>query len=378
MEQQKFQEEEEIDLIELAMSLWAERVKIIKYGVIAGVIGIIVAFSIPKVYTSSVKMVPEMETQSSGGGSMGALASLAGINLGGESVGITAMTYPQIVSSTPFIFEFASMPVQVEDGKDAAGEEIFREVTLIEYFTEEYKSPWWSVITGAPMKALGAVLSLFKEKEEEEGDINDINLKALSKDQDDYRKMFAESVSLSIDQKTFEAALNVNTQSAEVSLMLADSILVRLQEYMTLYKTSKTRSELYSNQNMLAEAQKNYYRADSVYAAAVDRNRNVTSSVAQINIDRLMNEKNLTYQIYSQIAAQVELNRTKLNAETPILTIIEPASMAIKAASPNKPMIVIAFGFLGGVVAVVPIIFAQLMAKKEDEDDTKSESQVVA
>ncbi|MFR9603316.1 MAG: Wzz/FepE/Etk N-terminal domain-containing protein [Rikenellaceae bacterium] len=369
MEQQKFTEEEEIDLIELAMALWAERIKIIKYGFIAGVIGIIVALSIPKVFTSSVSMVPEMESKSTGG-SMSALASLAGVNLGGESVGITAMTYPQIVSSTPFIFEFASMPVKVEDGKDT-----FREVTLIEYFTEEYKSPWWGVIISAPFKALGAVISLFRD-EEEDGDINQINLRALSRDQDIYREMFAKAVSLSIDQKTLETTLSVSTQSPEVSLMLADSILVKLQEYMTLYKTSKTRNELKSNQSMLNEAQQRYYTADSIYAAASDRTKNVTSSVARISLDRLMNEKNMTYQIYNQIAAQVEMNKTKLNAETPILTIIEPASLAIKASSPRKVMIVLGYGFLGGVIAVAPIIFAQLMGKKREEEESTEDNSV--
>ncbi len=362
MEQPQIQEEE-IDLIELFNALWADRVKIIKYGFIAGLIGIVVSFSIPKVYTVTAEMVPEMESGSSSGGSFGSLASLAGINLGGESTGITASTYPNIVSSTPFIFEFASMPVQLEDEG--------REVTLIEYFTQEYKSPWWSHITGAPMKALGAVMSLFREREEEMGDVNQIDIRMLNREQDQYKKIFSEVVLLTMDSKSLTMNLTVSTQSPEVSLMLADEILVKLQEYITLYKTSKLRNELASNVNMLSEAQQKYYRADSIYAAESDRARNVISNMAKISLDRLENEKNMTYQIYNQIAAQVELNRTKLNAETPILTVIEPASLPIRASSPQKALIVIAFGFLGGVVAVVPTLFAVLMGKKEDEEQSE-------
>lgn len=365
MEQPQIQEEE-IDLIELFNALWAERIKIVKYGMIAGVIGIIVALSIPRVYTSSAILVPEMEAGASSGGSLKSLASLAGINAGGESIGITAETYPDIVSSTPFIFEFASLPVVLEDE---------REVTLIEYFMEEYKSPWWSYIFGVPRKILGAVVELFSE-EEEAGDINDINVKKLSRDQDDYRKMFSELVSLSMDSKTFILSLDVNTQSPEVSLMLADGILVKLQEYMTLYKTSKTRSELISNQSMLAEAQQRYYYADSVYAAASDRTKNMTSNVAKISRDRLMNEKNMTYQIYSQLAAQVELNKAKLNAETPILTVIEPASLAVKPSSPRKVLIVLAYGFMGGVVACVPIMLPFFMNTKRKEEEIGDDSKV--
>lgn len=364
MEQQGFQEEE-IDLLELFWALWAQKFKIIKYGVIGGVIGIVVAFSIPKVYTSKAVIVPELESSSSSNRSFSSLAALAGISFGGESVGITVLTYPQIVSSTPFIFEFADLPVMVED------KEGVREVSLIEYFTEEYKSPWWSHVIGAPMKALGAVMSLFKEAEEEMGDVNVVDLKRLSKAQSGYRGVFAEQVFLSMDSKTYMMSLEVNTQSPEVSLMLADEILKKLQEYMTYYKTSKVRSELMSNQSMLNEAQAKYYYADSVYAAALDRTKNVTSSVARISLDRLMNEKNMTYQIYSQLASQVELNKTKLNAETPILTVVEPATLAIKASSPRKSLIVVAFGFLGGVVAAIPTLFAILLGKKEDEEETK-------
>ncbi len=361
MEQPQIQEEE-IDLIELFNALWAERLKVVKYGVIAGIIGIVVAYSIPNVYTVTAEMVPEMEAGSSSSGSLGSLASLAGINIGGESIGITAGTYPKIVTSTPFIFEFASMPVQLEDEN--------REITLIEYFTEETKVPWWSHIMSAPMKALGAVMSIFREKDDKEmkSDINNIDIKKLSREQDQYKRMFSEVVSLSMDSKSLTMSLSVETQSPEVSLMLADEILVKLQEYMTLYKTSKTRNELASNQSMLNEAQAKYFRADSIYAAASDRTRNVISNMARISLDRLENEKNMTYQIYNQIAAQVELNKTKLNAETPILTVIEPASLPIKASSPNKPMVVIAFGFLGGIIAMVPTLISVLLGKKEEEE----------
>ncbi len=360
MEQQTSREEE-IDLLELISAMWMARVKIITYGVVAGIIGIVVAFSIPKVYTSHATMVPEMEGGSSTSSSFGSLASIAGINLGDGTSGITASVYPQIVSSTPFIFEFADMPVTVEQKIGAD-----REVTLVEYFTKEYKSPWWSHVMGAPMKILGWGISLFKDIEEEgEGGID---LKKLTKDQALYKKNFSELITLSIDQKSNIISLGVNTQSPEVSLMLADSILVKLQEYMTLYKTSKLRYELESNQNMLAEAQKNYYYADSVYAASLDRTKNLASNVARISLERLQNEKNMTYQIYSQLATQVELNKTKLNAETPILTVIEPATLAIRASSPNKMMIIIAFGFLGGVVAVAPIFIGVLLPKRDDEE----------
>ena len=77
-------QEEEIDLVELAMKLWSKRRLVAKCGLIAAVFGVIVALSIPKEYVATVTLVPE-SGGASGGRSMGALAALAGFNAGGTT-----------------------------------------------------------------------------------------------------------------------------------------------------------------------------------------------------------------------------------------------------------------------------------------------------
>ncbi len=52
-------EEQEIDLIELARNVWAERKLIFKACGIAALIGLVVAFSIPKEYSTKVTLAPE-------------------------------------------------------------------------------------------------------------------------------------------------------------------------------------------------------------------------------------------------------------------------------------------------------------------------------
>ncbi len=353
--EQQHNDDKEIDLFELLTALWGVRWRIIKYGVVAGVVGIIVALSIPNLYRAEARAVPELETEGRNVGSINSLAAFAGVKLGGEPIGITASTYPQIVSSTPFIFEFAAMPVLLHEADGV------REVSLIEYFTEEYRTPWWSVVVALPMRAVRGVVNLFNREElPPPHDINDIDIKMLTPAQNLYKSRFREHIYISIDNKSLSITLTVNTQSPEVSLALADAVLAKLQEYMTLYKTSKTNNELISNRKMLEQAQGNYYAADSIYAAESDRAKNVTSQVARISLDRLLNERNMTYQIYNHLASQVELNKTKLNAETPILTTIEPATLPLSASEPNRMQIVFLFGFIGGVVAASPTIIKQI------------------
>ena len=117
-------EEQEIDLIELAKKVWAERKLVFKACGYAALIGLVVAFSIPREYSTSVTLAPE-STGKTSGGSMGALAAMAGINMG-SSVGEDALypdLYPDIVSSTPFLTELFDVKVKDDIEKVGAGDQ---------------------------------------------------------------------------------------------------------------------------------------------------------------------------------------------------------------------------------------------------------------
>ena len=91
---------QEIDLIELAKRLWGERKFIFKCCGIAVVVGLVVAFSIPKEYSTTVKLAPETSDPSKKMGNLGGLAAMAGINLNSTS-GADAISpdlYPDVVS----------------------------------------------------------------------------------------------------------------------------------------------------------------------------------------------------------------------------------------------------------------------------------------
>ena len=51
--------EKEIDLLELLQTVWAARKRIIKYAIVGAVIGLVIGFSLPKTYVTSIKMAPD-------------------------------------------------------------------------------------------------------------------------------------------------------------------------------------------------------------------------------------------------------------------------------------------------------------------------------
>ena len=108
----------QIDLIELIKKMLKHIKLYTKVCLITGIIGIIVAFSIPKVYSSSVVLAPEMGNNNSFGGGLSSLASMAGIDLNqmGDADGaLYLQIYPSIISSTTFIKELEKIKVLPKD-----------------------------------------------------------------------------------------------------------------------------------------------------------------------------------------------------------------------------------------------------------------------
>ena len=143
-----FQEEEsEIDIMELVTKLWKRRKMIVKWCIGGAIVGLIVGFSLPKTYESSVVLAPE--TDQKVGSGVSSIASMMGVNLDNSVDAINFQMFPDVVASTPFIFDLFDLPVQFERNDSVIN------TTLIDYMLEYQKSPWWSVILSAPGKAIG-------------------------------------------------------------------------------------------------------------------------------------------------------------------------------------------------------------------------------
>lgn len=353
IENGKYQETE-IDLIDLAKKLWKIRIQIIKYGFVGAVVGAIIAFSIPKEFSTTVKLAPEMVNATDKMGGMAGMAALAGIDLssGKGADGINVTIYPDIVASIPFQMEFADLQVTTADGKYT--------YRFYDYLTEEAKSPWWSAVTSFPGKAIGAVVSLFKNKEEAGSDT--IDLYHPNAKQEAYFAVMTKRVSATLDKKTGVISATARMQDPVIAAVIADSLVLKLQRYMTDYKTNKARQDLVFKTKLLAEAQEKYFKADTLLAQTVDKNRNVISQAYKVHINRLENERNLAYGIYNQAAQQVEQAKILVQDNTPVVTTIEPAKVPLKADSPKKMLILIAFAFLGGMIPCGVLLFKEFFA----------------
>ncbi len=348
-------EEKEIDLLELATTLWKQRKKLAIWSICGALVGLVIAFSIPKEYATSVKLAPEVTDTKASGGSLGALASMAGLsmNASGGADAVYPQLYPDVVSSVPFITSLFDVEVQTkEDG---------RKMTVKEFLEEETTGPWWGTIFGLP----GQIIGFFKSDEEVPEDHKLDNFQ-LTMDENKLVEALNERVSASVDQKTSVVTIDVKMQDPLVSAILADTVVARLQEYVTDYRTNKARNDLEYAIKLNEEAKDNYYKAQQRYADYLDRNQGLAFHSAQTMRDRLENESALTFNLYNQTAQQVQRAQAKVQENTPVYAVVVPATVPIKAASPKKVMILAGFTFLAFVACAAWILFlAPLLAEQK-------------
>lgn len=341
---------QEIDLFELVGRLWKKRVFILKFCGIGALFGLIVAFSIPKEYVTEVKLSPEVSSDKNKLGNMGDLASMAGINLGG-TVGSEALSpelYPDIVSSVPFLLELVDVQVETIDS--------VLKLSLYDYMKEHQRQAWWGYVMSAPFDLLGWGVSLFKKEVDDNNLSDNVDPFRLTRKQESFINKMRKRVVVAVDKKSGVIKASVLMQDALVSARVMDVVLTKLQAYIADYRTRKAKHDLAFGEKLFGEAKDAYYKTQQTYARYVDENRNVISASYRTEEERLRNEMSLAYGVYNQMAQQLEMNKIKVQEVTPVFTVIEPARVAIKAAAPNKPMVLIGFVMLTFILSIGIIV----------------------
>ncbi|MDE5709304.1 MAG: chain-length determining protein [Alistipes sp.] len=344
--------EEEIDVLELVRKVWAERKLVLRWCGFAAIVGLIVAFSIPKEYTASAVLVPETSSNKNSLGGLGALASMAGINMGSmsDADAVNPDLYPDVVSSVPFAIGLFPVEVGTLDGKLTTD--------LYDYLKNHIRRPWWGVALSAPFKALGWCISLFRE-EMPESDGTNVDPFRLMPDENRIVEALGHRISVAVDKKNSLVTLSVTMQDPLIAATLADTVMRNLQTYVTDYRTNKARNDLKFTQQLYDEAQHDYYSAQQRYARYMDANQNVVRRSVRTEQERLQNEVNLAYNVYNQVAQQLQLARAKVQESTPVYAVVKPACVPLRAARPSKILILGGFVFLAFAMAAGWILFGR-------------------
>ena len=354
-----YDEESEIDIMELVAKLWKRRSFIIKWCICGAIFGLVLGFSIPKTYKAGVTLAPEMQQKTSSG--VSSIASMMGVNLNNSVDAISVEMFPDVVHSTPFIFELFDLPVTFER-KDSV-----ITVPLIEYMKEYQKSPWWTPVLKFPFKVLGWCIDLVIPSEEEciGGTLNPNNL---PKKERRVIKFFDENIMVNVDKKSYKTQMSLEMQDPLVVANVMEAIVENLKDYMSDYRTSKSRQDVENLEVICEQRKADYYEAQQAYAKYIDANKNVILQSANAERERLQQEMNLAYQVYSQVATQLEGARIQAEQAKPVFVIIDPVIVPIKKAAPSKAKLLVIWTFLAGCCAAGWVLFGDEYWKKLKEN----------
>ena len=344
-------DEMEIDWMDLFKQLWLKRRLIIKAGIISAVAGVIIALGMSHTYKVTVTLSPEMGSDSK---SSSGLASLASSFLGGSmsatSDALNATLSSDIVASTPFLLNLSKAQVQTEDGKI--------DTTLCAYL-DAPKGNVIGLVLHAPGMLMRELKMLIKGKHEfGEGDGSGRGPIYLSDEQDMMIRDLKEKIVADVDKKTAITTISVTLGDPKVSAIIADSAVNMLQEYIINYRIAKAQEDCNYLEKLYRERQTEYYDAQSKYAQYIDANRNLALQSVRMEQERLQNDMSLAFQIYSQVAQQLQMARAKIQEAKPVFAVLEPAVVPLQPAESRK-MIVILIVFLGVAGTCAWILWGQ-------------------
>lgn len=348
-------EEQEIDLMELARKLWNARKLLIKVACYAAVFGVVIALTTPKVYTVNVVLAPELggKSSSSSLASAASMLGLGNLTMGSDADALRVTLYPEVVSSLPFMVDLMDTPVQTKKGQK---EELPME-PLDEVLRNSKKSLVGTVIS-FPFKVLGTVISWFKADEEEDA-IVEVNPFQLTKKQAKIVKALRKQILTTVDKKTGVTSVSVTMQDPVTAAMVADTVILKLRQHITKYRTSKAQEDYEYWEQLYAQRQQEYYDAQQRYARYVDANKNVILQSVLTERERLQSEMQLAYQIYSNVATQMQMARAKVQEAKPVFAVVEPASVPLKSSGTSRKMIVLQWIFLAVFATAAWVLFGK-------------------
>lgn len=319
---------EVIDLREYARKIWARKKLFFKVLPIVFVLSCIYIVGIPRTYTSQASLAPEMGNSMSGTSTLGSIASAFGFDLSNmqTSDAITPLLYPDLMNDNGFVAGLFDIEVQTLDGEI--------KTNYHDYLKLHQKQNIW-------LLPLSWLKSLLPAKDDGNGADAAFNPYQLSKSEDEVAEAIRSNISFSVDKKTGVISISTAAQDPLVCKTLADSVQARLQRFITDYRTSKARIDYEYYKQLTADAWEEYREVRQKYGHLSDANTNVVLRSMDLELEDLENDMQQKYTAYTTFNTQLQAAKARIQERTPAFTVIQGASVPLKAAKPKRMIFVL-------------------------------------
>lgn len=349
---------QEMGLIDLVIKFWNKKLFIGKVTLIFAMLGLLVAFISPVEYRATTKLLPELEEGSSPNlGGLGGLAGLAGIDISSLSNGggiLSPELYPEIVYSVPFILSVMHDSVFFEKENE--------KVSSFEFFKE---NEGFSVL-GFLLKYTGLkyVLSKLKDDSQSELASNEYEELRLSKEEWKIIDEIRDRISIQVLDQTGVIEIKVEMPDRVAAAQLTKKIELLLTRRIVHYKTEKAKETLGFIEDAQEQAKSDFEKVQYRLARIIDRNKNVSSESARIELQKVEQEYDLAFNLYKGLSSQLQNAKLELKENTPVFTVLEPVWVPEEKSKPRRLLILLGSSFMGLVTALCWISFPFLFPSK--------------
>ena len=308
---------DEINLIEVAKTIWNGKKLIFIISSFFVLIGVISALVSPILYSSSTTFIPSSQEGSSVS-SLSGVASLVGINLGAMSSGneIPASMYPQISNSVEF------------------------KRLLLEEFIDEKKE----------IKMKSYLVDYYKI--DSDSNSNNPNKSFVSELENDLFNIINNILNISVNQKDGFVTISANMPESEYAAYSAINARNILQKIIITNKIKSAKQNLKFSEKQLKSKRIEFNEIQNKLGYFNDSNLNIITSSIINERKRLEAEFQIINAVMVELSKQVEQNKLQVSKDTPVFSIIKEATMPVKRSSPKRTQMVLIFGFIGLILSV--------------------------
>lgn len=363
MENNNNEQQEYIDLRDIFRKILSRKALYIKTVCITFILACVWIVPQPRYYSTEVTLAPEMENIAGGGGLMD-IASTFGFDLGGGNVSdaIYPTLYPDLLESSGFIVKLFGINVKNIDGDIDT-----------DYYTYLHKHQKSNIYTRPFRWAMAEIKKMMPKKSRpviasggEGGEEAGPNPFCLSEEQTAIVALIRNNIKCDVDIKTNVITISVTDQDPLICACITDSVRVLLQDYITQYRTNKARIDVEYYEKLASEAKTAYDESSRRYSDFIDANVNMTRPSLNTKRTEMQEEMQLLYNSYTTFKTQYQAALAKLQERTPSFTVIQCASVPIKAGKPKRMFFVLGMMFLAVMGTTLYLfkdaIMEQLMA----------------
>jgi len=323
---------------------------ILTWGIVGGLAGLVYAFIKKPVYTATCSFVLE-ENKSSGLSQYAGLASIAGINIGGDGNGIfEGDNILDLYTSRTMIAKTLLSPISINGKKEQLIDRYIDFLNLRKTWADDDNIK--SISFNAPLDSLNRTQDSLMTTI-----TIAINRKILTVAKPD-KKLSIVNVDVTFGDEIFAKAFN-------------DRLVATVNDFYIKTKTKKSAQNLSVLQRQADSVRAVLNSSISGVANAMDAapNANPLISALRVPSQRKQVDVQASSAIYSEIVKNLELAKISLRQETPLIQVIDNPVFPLTVNKPGKVKYFLAGFFLMAFLSAIYITLKKIFENVMNDTD---------